>query len=68
MYLSVNEDNKGVFEILTQTLAEAKKSNGAWNISNKIYDLGKAHDIDPWDIEIEAQKIVSPQYCRKKQA
>lgn len=50
-YPSVNEDNRGVFEILTQTLVAAKREGVGVKMLESIYNLGSVHDIDPWDLD-----------------
>jgi hypothetical protein len=48
---SVNEDNRGVFEILTCTMVAAKRGGVENNMMGSLYNLAKAHNIDPWDLD-----------------
>ena len=57
---SVNEDNRGVFEILTCTMAAAKREGVEEKMMKSLYKMAEVHNIDPWDLdqatEIELKK------------
>lgn len=66
-YPSVNEDNRGVFQILTQTMVAAKRE-GVQGLGS-LYDIGKVHNIDPWDLDEASELELNKQYSKvKKQA
>ena len=48
---SVNEDNMGVFEILTSTMVVAKREGVEVKMMERLYDIAKTHNIDPWDLD-----------------
>jgi hypothetical protein len=48
---SVNEDNRGVFEILTCTMVAAKRGSLEVKMMDSLYNLAKTHNIDPWDLD-----------------
>jgi hypothetical protein len=52
---SVNEDNRGVFEILTSTMVAAKREGVDANLLTHLHKIGEMHNIDPWDIDQAAK-------------
>lgn len=55
-FLSLTDDNRGVFEILAINMAAAKRGTAEIDMQETIYRIGLEHDIDPWEID-EAAKL-----------